>query len=228
MPRTSWCPAARAAIVDTGPNTAVPLILAALDELGIARDAVDFLFLTHVHLDHAGGAGALMRALPQRHRGAASARRAAHDRSRRSSSPARARCMATSCIRSCTAKSCPSQRERIAIAQDGQRFELAGRVFECVHTPGHALHHQAIVDHGANSIFTGDTFGLSYREFDTARGAVDHADHHAHAIRSRPAQGIHRPAHAIPPAPDLSDALQRGRAIARGWPTTWSTPSTNS
>jgi len=40
-----------------------------------------------------------------------------------------------------------------------------------VHTPGHALHHLAIVDHGTNSIFTGDTFGLSYREFDTARGA---------------------------------------------------------
>src|SRR4249919_2161207 len=55
---------ARAAIVDTGPNTAVPLILAALEQLGVSPDAVDFLFLTHVHLDHAGGAGALMRALP--------------------------------------------------------------------------------------------------------------------------------------------------------------------
>src|SRR5690349_24276823 len=54
-----------AAIVDTGPNTAVPLILAALDKLQIAPDAVELLFLTHVHLDHAGGAGALMRALPR-------------------------------------------------------------------------------------------------------------------------------------------------------------------
>src|SRR3954469_13714723 len=54
----------RAAIVDTGPNTAVPLILAALDELDVAPEAVEYLFLTHVHLDHAGGAGALMRALP--------------------------------------------------------------------------------------------------------------------------------------------------------------------
>src|SRR6187397_354036 len=55
----------RAAIVDTGPNTAVPLILAALERLNVAPDAVDYLFLTHVHLDHAGGAGALMRALPR-------------------------------------------------------------------------------------------------------------------------------------------------------------------
>ena len=65
----------------------------------------------------------------------------------------------------------PIQRERVAITQDGSRFTLAGRAFECVHTPGHALHHQAIVDFDANSIFTGDTFGVSYREFDTARGA---------------------------------------------------------
>jgi glyoxylase-like metal-dependent hydrolase (beta-lactamase superfamily II) len=61
------------------------------------------------------------------------------------------------------------------LAQEGQRFAVGGRTFECVHTPGHALHHQAVVDygvdHGATSIFTGDTFGLSYREFDTARGA---------------------------------------------------------
>jgi glyoxylase-like metal-dependent hydrolase (beta-lactamase superfamily II) len=64
----------------------------------------------------------------------------------------------------------PIARERIAIAQDGQRFDLAGRMFECIHTPGHALHHQAIVDHGAAGVFTGDTFGLSYREFDTANG----------------------------------------------------------
>src|SRR3954453_2753910 len=54
----------RAAIVDTGPNTDVPLILAALEELCVARDAVQWLFLTHVHLDHAGGAGQLMRELP--------------------------------------------------------------------------------------------------------------------------------------------------------------------
>ena len=80
----------------------------------------------------------------------------------------------------------PIERERIAITQDGpavRRWPAAS--FECVHTPGHALHHQAIVDHDANSIFTGDTFGLSYREFDTATRRVDHADHHAHAIRSR-------------------------------------------
>ena len=50
----------RAAFVDTGTNFAVPRLLAALDDLGLARDAVDFVIPTHVHLDHAGGCGLLL------------------------------------------------------------------------------------------------------------------------------------------------------------------------
>src|SRR6186713_2877601 len=159
----------RAAIVDTGPNTAVPLILAALAELGIERDAVEYLFLTHVHLDHAGGAGALMRELPR-------ATAVVHPRGApHMIDPARliagARAVYGEELYSrLNGEILPIARERIVIAQDGQRFDLGDRTFECVHTPGHALHHQAIVDHGAASIFTGDTFGISYREFDTAQG----------------------------------------------------------
>jgi glyoxylase-like metal-dependent hydrolase (beta-lactamase superfamily II) len=159
----------RAAIVDTGPNTAVPLILAALPELGVERDAVDYLFLTHVHLDHAGGAGALMGALPN-------ATAVVHPRGAPHMIDPAKLIAGTRAVYGDELYSrlygeiLPIARDRIAIAQDGQRFELAGRIFECVHTPGHALHHLAVVDHGATSIFTGDTFGLSYREFDTAKG----------------------------------------------------------
>jgi glyoxylase-like metal-dependent hydrolase (beta-lactamase superfamily II) len=159
----------RAAIVDTGPNTAVPLVLAGLAELGIERDAVEFLFLTHVHLDHAGGAGALMRELPR-------ATAVLHPRGAPHMADPSMLIEGTRAVygpelyAQLYGEILPIERERIAIAQDGQRFELAGRVFECIHTPGHALHHQCVVDHGATSVFTGDTFGLSYREFDTARG----------------------------------------------------------
>ena len=55
---------ARAALVDSGTTHSVPHVLAALDRLGIGREAVEWLFLTRVHLDHAGGAGALLRELP--------------------------------------------------------------------------------------------------------------------------------------------------------------------
>ena len=159
----------RAAIVDTGPNTAVPLILAALAALGIERDAVEYLFLTHVHLDHAGGAGALMRELPR-------ATAVVHPRGAPHMIDPTKLIAGTRAVYGDELYSrlygeiLPIARERLVIAQDGQRFDLGDRHFECVHTPGHALHHQAIVDHGAVSIFTGDTFGLSYREFDTAQG----------------------------------------------------------
>jgi glyoxylase-like metal-dependent hydrolase (beta-lactamase superfamily II) len=160
----------RAAIVDTGPNTAVPLILAALERLAIAPDSVDFLFLTHVHLDHAGGAGALMRALPR-------ATCVVHPRGAPHMIDPAKLIAGTRAVygeelyAKLYGEILPIAAERIVVAADGQRFEMPGRPFECVYTPGHALHHQAIVDHGAGSIFTGDTFGLSYREFDTARGA---------------------------------------------------------
>jgi glyoxylase-like metal-dependent hydrolase (beta-lactamase superfamily II) len=159
----------RAAIVDTGPNSAVPLILAALEQLGIERDAVELLFLTHVHLDHAGGAGQLMRHLPR-------ATAVIHPRGAPHMIDPAKLIAGSRAVYGDEAYSrlygeiVALDRERIVIAQDGQRFELGDRMFECVHTPGHALHHQAIVDHGAVSIFTGDTFGLSYREFDTAKG----------------------------------------------------------
>jgi len=159
-----------AAIVDTGPNTAVPLILAALEKLQIAPDAVELLFLTHVHLDHAGGAGALMRALP-RAICVVHPRGAAHMIDPKKLIQGTRAVYGDELFSKLYGEILPIDRERISIAQDGQRFEIHNRLFEIVHTPGHALHHQAIVDHATTSIFTGDTFGISYREFDTAKGA---------------------------------------------------------
>ncbi len=160
---------ASAAIVDTGPNTAAPLILAALEQLQVPADAVRWLFLTHVHLDHAGGAGLLMRSLPN-------ATCVVHPRGApHMVDPARL-IQGTRAVygeelySKLYGEILPVDAARLVIAQDGQHYALPGREFECVHTPGHALHHQAIVDLGSSCIFTGDTFGISYREFDTANG----------------------------------------------------------
>jgi glyoxylase-like metal-dependent hydrolase (beta-lactamase superfamily II) len=65
----------------------------------------------------------------------------------------------------------PVPAERIDIANDGHVVELAGRPLICLDTPGHARHHFCIWDAASCAFFTGDTFGLSYREFDTAKGA---------------------------------------------------------
>jgi len=160
----------RAAIVDTGPNTAVPLILAALGELGVERDAVEYLFLTHVHLDHAGGAGALMRELPR-------ATAVVHPRGApHMIDPAKL--IAGSKVvygeerfEQLYGELVPIPANRVRVVQDGEHYDFAGRDLQLIHTPGHALHHYAIVDAAHASIFPGDTFGISYRHFDTPQGA---------------------------------------------------------
>jgi glyoxylase-like metal-dependent hydrolase (beta-lactamase superfamily II) len=160
----------RAAFVDTGTTHSVPYLLDALEKLGIARSAVDFVFLTHVHLDHAGGAGALMRELPN-------ARAVLHPRGApHLVDPAKLIAASISVYGNATYRRLygelvPLPKERVLITADLEQMSLAGRPFEFVHTPGHALHHQAIVDVEHSGIFTGDTFGLSYRELDTAKGA---------------------------------------------------------
>jgi glyoxylase-like metal-dependent hydrolase (beta-lactamase superfamily II) len=159
-----------AAFVDTGTTHSVPYLLAALDELGIERAAVDYLFITHVHLDHAGGAGALLKALPNA-RAVLHPRGAPHliDPSKLIASAIKV--YGADNYRRLYGELVPLPKERVIITSDLERLRLGTREFEFIFTPGHALHHQAIVDLAHAGIFTGDTFGLSYRELDTARGA---------------------------------------------------------
>jgi glyoxylase-like metal-dependent hydrolase (beta-lactamase superfamily II) len=65
----------------------------------------------------------------------------------------------------------PIPASRVRVVQDGERLSLADRELELIHTPGHAMHHYALVDRANASIFPGDTFGISYRELDTSQGA---------------------------------------------------------
>ena len=159
----------RAAFVDTGTSHSVPLLLAALDEKGLAPAQVDWVFLTHVHLDHAGGAGVLMSALPNATavldpRGA-----------RHMADPGRLiegskAVYGEEAFNQLYGEIRPIPAERIRTVNDGEHIELAGRRFEFIHTEGHAKHHYCIVDPEADALFTGDCFGISYRELDTAAG----------------------------------------------------------
>ena len=60
----------------------------------------------------------------------------------------------------------PVPEDRVIVAEDGYQLDFDGRILEFWDTPGHARHHFCIIDHLTRSIFTGDSFGLSYREFD--------------------------------------------------------------
>jgi glyoxylase-like metal-dependent hydrolase (beta-lactamase superfamily II) len=162
--------AGRAAFVDVGTNYSVPYLLAALEALGVAREAVDYVFLTHVHLDHAGGAGRLMSELPN-------ALAVLHPRGAPHMIDPEKLIAGSKVVygderfRRLYGDIVPIPAERVRVVQDGEHYSLAGRDLELIHTPGHALHHYAIVDEAHASIFTGDTFGISYRELDTPNGA---------------------------------------------------------
>lgn len=160
----------RAAFIDVGTNHSVPILLAALDEKRVPREAVDWVILTHVHLDHAGGAGALMQHLPN-------ARAVVHPRgARHMIDPRQLVAGATAVygaeeIRRSYGDLVPIDSTRIDIAQDGHVVRLAERDLVCIDTPGHARHHFSVYDARSRAFFPGDTFGLSYREFDTDKGA---------------------------------------------------------
>jgi glyoxylase-like metal-dependent hydrolase (beta-lactamase superfamily II) len=157
--------AGRAAFVDCGTAHSVPAMLAALDELGVNREDVDWLLLTHVHLDHAGGAGQLMRELPNA-RVVVHPRGAPHMVDPRKLIDASIAVYGPELYDRLYGELLPIDSSRVIATTEGQRFALGGREFEILHTPGHALHHQTFLDHGSESVFTGDTFGLSYRVFD--------------------------------------------------------------
>jgi glyoxylase-like metal-dependent hydrolase (beta-lactamase superfamily II) len=155
----------RAAFIDTGTNHAVPRLLAALNALGLHTDAVDWVIPTHVHLDHAGGVGLLMEALPQ-------AKALVHPRGLRHMVDPKALWLGALAVygeeemQRSYGKLVPVPAERAEATHDEQTVHLAGRPLRVIDSPGHAKHHHAIWDEKSRSWFTGDTFGLSYRAFD--------------------------------------------------------------
>ncbi len=159
----------RAAFVDTGTNHAVPRLLGTLAALGLAPEDVDFVIPTHVHLDHAGGVGLLMQHLPR-------ATACVHPRGvRHMVDPAALIAGATAVYGEAEMEKSYGRivgvpAERVRETADQMTIELAGRPLSFLDTPGHARHHHAVWDARSRGFFTGDTFGLSYREFDTERG----------------------------------------------------------
>lgn len=159
----------RAAFIDCGLNSSVPRLLAALQEAGVGVEAVDWLILTHVHLDHAGGAGELMAALP-------AARLLVHARGARHMIDPTALLAGAAVVYGAEevqrtyGRLRPVDPTRVVEAADGHTVRVGGRTLTCLDAPGHARHHIVIHDPVAQAFFTGDTFGLSYRELDGPSG----------------------------------------------------------
>ena len=161
----------RGAFIDSGTAHSLPRFLEAIEKADLERKDIDWVILTHVHLDHAGGAGALMRELPN-------AMLAVHPRGARHMidpsvliAGAAAVYGGEDIVRRDYGDILPIPEDRVIEADDGFVVDLAGRALLCLDTPGHARHHIAVHDERANAFFTGDIFGLSYRELDSPGGA---------------------------------------------------------
>jgi glyoxylase-like metal-dependent hydrolase (beta-lactamase superfamily II) len=155
----------KAAIIDTATNHSVPLVLEALALKGIRRADVEYVILTHIHLDHAGGAGLLMQQLPN-------AKLTVHPRgARHMADPSKLVAGTVAVYGAEVARRnygdiVPVPAERIIETGEGAELSLNGRTLRFLDTPGHARHHVVVHDPASNSVFAGDTFGISYRELD--------------------------------------------------------------
>ena len=157
------------AFVEAGTSPGVPRLLALLDAKGIARERLRYVIPTHVHLDHAGGAGALMAALPK-------ATLVVHPRgARHLIDPGKLIAGATAvygadAVREMYGEIMAVPESRVVAPADGTALPFGDSELVFVDSPGHARHHFSVWDPVSQGFFTGDTFGLSYRDFDDAQG----------------------------------------------------------
>lgn len=158
------------AFIEVGTNSSTPRLMTVLEKRGWKPEDVSLVIVTHVHLDHAGGAGSLMQLLPN-------ATFLVHPYgARHMIDPAKLEAGARAVygdelFDQVYGKLIPVEEKRVRIMEDGDEVKLGNRQLRFMDTPGHARHHFCVFDSLTNGWFTGDTFGLSYREFDTKKGA---------------------------------------------------------
>lgn len=157
-----------AALIDTGPRNSVPRILQTVADQGLSVEQIRWIMPTHVHLDHAGGAGALLAEFPN-------ATMLVHERgARHMIEPARLQAGSLAVYgperyQAAFGELVPAAEERVTIVKDGEEICLESRKLKILDTPGHARHHYVVWDAESGGLFTGDTFGVSYPELNAGR-----------------------------------------------------------
>jgi glyoxylase-like metal-dependent hydrolase (beta-lactamase superfamily II) len=147
------------ALVETGSQSSVPVLLAALKRLGVNRGSLPTVVVTHIHLDHAGGVGDVAAAFPE-------ATIYVHPKgARHLAEPAR---LVDSAARvygplldSLYGRLRPTPAERIRVLEDGATIRVSRtRELVAVDSPGHAKHHVALHDSVSGILFVGDAVGV--------------------------------------------------------------------
>ncbi len=149
------------AIIDTGTSNSLPYLLTFLDDNDLSVEQVKYIMPTHVHLDHAGGAGVMMQACPN-------ATLVIHPRGARHMIDPSKLIEGTIAVygedkfRRLYGEIPPISSERVCEAKDGDIFKLGERPLQIIDAPGHAYHHYCVYDERSQGIFSGDNFGVSY------------------------------------------------------------------
>lgn len=158
----------QAAFIDCGTGNSVPVLLEVLRRQGLQPEQVRYVIPTHVHLDHAGGAGSLMQQC-------VNASLVVHPRgARHMINPDKLQQGALAVYGEAAfarlfGRLEPVPEHRVIEAADDFELHLGGRVLQFLDTPGHARHHVCVYDAVSAGIFTGDTFGASYPELNLGR-----------------------------------------------------------
>lgn len=172
-------------LIDTGPSSGIPLLLKGLDDLHIAPEAIQAIILTHIHLDHAGGVGLLIKDLPQ-------AKVIVHPRGARhlvhpEKLIAGAKAVYREAFETYFHPVLPVPEERILTPTDGETIPFANQhAFMFLDTPGHARHHLAIFNPHTADVFTGDTVGILYDHVLEASSGYQTEDQGNDSIRAHP------------------------------------------
>ncbi|MBE0585769.1 MAG: MBL fold metallo-hydrolase [Desulfofustis sp.] len=152
-----------ALFVDTGPAPAVDYLLAGLAEEQLTPNDVRYIVLTHIHLDHAGGAGELMRRCP-RATLLVHPKGAGHMIDPEKLITASIDIYGAELFKKLYGTITAIDKDRVVAVEDGYLLSFHGRTLQFFDTPGHARHHLSIWDRAGNGIFTGDTLGLALPE----------------------------------------------------------------
>ncbi|WP_102347107.1 MBL fold metallo-hydrolase [Bacillus sp. Marseille-P3661] len=149
-------------IVETSASPSIPYILEGLKHLNINPQEIHYIIVTHIHLDHAGGAGILLKECPN-------AKIVVHPRgARHLIDPSKlidgARAVYGEKFDELFNPILPIPEDRLIIKYDNESIQLAERTLTFYDTPGHAKHHFSIHDSLSNGIFTGDTVGVYYQD----------------------------------------------------------------
>ncbi|MCB8818825.1 MBL fold metallo-hydrolase [Desulfosporosinus shakirovi] len=162
MPKRTSCyliVGEKVALIETGPTPGTGYLMAALKNIGIPSEKVEYIIVTHIHLDHAGGAGVMAQELPK-------ARVSVHPGGARhlvdpSQLIAGTRSVYKEFFDDFFGHILPVPEERIHTPEDGEILDLGGgRLLTFYHSPGHANHHFVIHDPASRGVFSGDALGV--------------------------------------------------------------------